>query len=124
MGLFGAMFLLAAFFHPDGHHGFPVGAPAGMLTSPSAHAGLHSLAFLLLALAVVVNGFVFARRYLSTNRAWALYSVGSSVLIIILFVFGGALMPSGRAGLVLLGVATAITFWVSAVAMRVLYNHV
>jgi len=120
LGVFGMLFIIAAFFHPDGHHGFPAGAPVGMLKPATAHASIHSTAFSLLALAVVANGFVFARRYLAGQRAWAIYNIANSVAILIFVALGSGLMASGRGGLPLLGAAITITFWVSATAVRAL----
>lgn len=120
LGAFGILFIIAAFFHPDGHHGFPAGAPTGMLTPPTAHASIHSMAFSLLALAVVASGFVFARRYFAERRAWGIYSIANSVAILVFVGIGSGLMASGRGGIPLLGAAITITFWVSATAIRVL----
>lgn len=81
---------------------------------------MHSLAFMLLVLAIVVNGVVFARRYFATRPAWAIYSIGNSLAILVLVTVGGVLTASGRGGLPLFGAAVAISFWVSATATRTL----
>jgi hypothetical protein len=118
LGAYGVLLIVAGFFHPDPQLGFPAGAPAGIPASPTAPANIHSLAFSLLALAIVANGFVFARRYFAVQRAWAVYSIANSVTILALVTIGSILMTSGYGGLPLLGVAIAISFWVSAIAIR------
>jgi len=120
MGVFGMLFIVAGFFHPDPQLGFPAGAPAGVPTLASVHANIHSLAFTLLAIATVANGFVFARRYFAERRAWGIYNIANSAAILVFVALGSSLMASGRGGLPLLGAAIAITFWVSAVAFRTL----
>jgi hypothetical protein len=118
LGAYGVLLMVAGFFHPDPQLGFPAGAPAGIPASPTAHANIHSLAFSLLALAIVANGFVFARRYFVVQRTWAVYSIANSVAILALVTLGSILMTGGHGGLPLLGVAIAISFWVSAIAIR------
>jgi len=122
LGVYGVVLIVAGLFHPDPMLGFPAGAPVGIPASPTAHANIHSLAFSLLALAIVANGFVFARRYFATQRAWAVYGIVNSVAIVILVALGSTLMPTGYGGLPLLGVAIAISFWVSATATRTLLD--
>lgn len=122
LGTYGILLIVAAFFHPDGHHNFPVGAPTGMLIPPTGHAIVHSMAFSLLALAIVANGFVFARRYFAKQRAWAIYSIVNSVAILVFVTLGSTLMASGQSGLPLLAVAIMISFWISAIAARTLYD--
>lgn len=115
---YGVLLVVASVFHPDPHHGFPANAPTGMVVPPTPNAGIHSLAFSLLALAIVANGVVFARRYWSTRRGWATYSVANSVVILVLVTVGSSLLVSGQGGLPLLGVAIAISSWVSLIALR------
>lgn len=122
LGAYGVLLILASLFHPDPQLGFPSGAPAGIPLSPTTHNNLHSLAFSLLALAIVANGFILARRYFVAQGPWALYGIVNSVVILVLAVLGGVLTPSGHGGLPLLGVAIAISVWVSAVALRTLLD--
>jgi hypothetical protein len=122
LGAYGVLLILASFFHPDPQLGFPSGAPADIPASPTSHNNLHSLAFSLLALAIVANGFILARRYFVGQGPWAVYGIVNSVVILVLVVLGGVLTPSGHGGLPLLGVAIAISFWVSAVAVRTLLD--
>ena len=119
VGAFGVLFIVAALFHPDGHHGFPAGAPAGMIIPPTTPSIIHSMAFSLLAIATVANGFVFARRWFAEQRAWALYGIANSVAILLFVSIGSSMMASGG-GLALLGAAITITFWISAVATHTL----
>lgn len=118
---FGLLFIIAGFFHPDPQLGFPAGATIGVPVSAGINANVHSLAFMLLAIATIVNGVVFARRYFFTKqRAWAIYSVLNSVAILLFVMLGGMLMNSGQGGLPLMGAAVTISFWVSMVAVRTL----
>jgi hypothetical protein len=123
LGVFGVLFIIAAIFHPDGHHGFPASAIVGIPVPPTAHANVHSMAFSFLALATVANGFVFARRYFATHRGWAVYSIVNSIAIVTLIAIGSVQTADGRGGLPLLGVAIAISFWVSAISARTLRDY-
>jgi len=114
--VFGVLFIIAAIFHPDGHHSFPLGASEGMLSPATAHAGVHGMAFSLLAVVTVINGFVFARRWFAERRGRAIYSIVNSVAILVFVGAGSGMVASGNGGLALLGAAIAITFWVTAVA--------
>jgi len=120
MGIYGVCLIVAGIAHPDPHHGFPANAPAGLPAAPTAGAGIHSLAFSLLAIAIVANGLVFARRYWASRRPWAIYSMANSVVILALVSIGSALLINGQGGLPLLGVAVAISSWVSVLAGRTL----
>lgn len=120
-GLYGIFLIIAGCFHPDPQLGFPSGAPQGIPSSPSGHATIHSIAFSLLALAIVASGFVFARRFAALGkRGWMSYGITSSVSILIFVILGSALMGEGRGGLPLLGAAITISFWVSAIAVQTL----
>jgi len=120
-GLYGIFLIIAGCFHPDPQLGFPSGAPQGIPSSPSVHATMHSVAFSLLALAIVASGFVFARRFATSGkRGWMSYSIASSVSILIFVFLGSALMAEGLGGLPLLGAAITISCWVSAIAVQTL----
>ena len=121
VGLYGAGFIVAGFFPPDPEFGFPAGAPAGMPSTPSGHAMLHSLAFFILVIAVVAASFVFARRFASLQqRGWEAYCLATGVSAPLLLVVGIAMTPSGKSGLPLLGVAVVTSAWVAIVARRLL----
>ncbi len=117
LGAYGFFLIVAAMVHPDPQLGFPVGAPEGIPMPQSAASGMHGLAFSLLALAIVVDGFVFARRFAALKESgWMVYSVANSIAIIVLVMLGNVLMSGGQGGLAFFGVALCISFWVSAMA--------
>lgn len=100
-GLYGIFLIIAGCFHPDPQLGFPSKAPQGIPSSPSGHANIHSIAFSILALAIVASGFVFARRFAAIGkRGWMSYAITSSVSILIFVILGSALMGEGTEFLV------------------------
>jgi len=118
IGTFGLGLLLAGIFPPDPGFGFPPGAPAGPGPMPmSTHANLHALGFFLSMLSLIVNCFVFVRRFSSRGeRGWAAYSIASAVATIALIALTNAFMS--WAG-VIVALAGAVAFgWVSATAAR------
>jgi hypothetical protein len=83
----------------------------------SGHATLHAVGFFLSMLSLIVNCFVFVRRFGSTGqRGWLVYSVVSAVATVVLIALTNVLMS--WAG-VIVALAGAVAFgWVSAVAAR------
>jgi hypothetical protein len=119
LGAYGVLLAVAGGAHPDAQLGFPPGAPDRAPNPPSAAAAVHSLAFSLLAVAVVAAGLVLARRFAADgDRVWTGYCIANSVAIIVLTVAGSALTPAGFGGLPLFAVAACISCWVSAIAWR------
>jgi len=119
VGAYGVFLIIAGLFHPDPQLGFPAGAPSGVPTPPSAASNLHAMAFSLLALSIVVGGFVMARRFAARNeRGWMTYSIANSMLIVVLVVAGSVLVTSGYAGLPLFAVALCISSWVSVISLH------
>jgi len=115
IGVYGVGLIIGGLFHPDPGLGFPPGAPAGMPTSMSAQAGVHSLAFYLAFLSLIAASFVIARRFAAEGRgAWRAYSLATGIVAPVLIVLGST--NPGVAGM-LFAVAGLVAFgWASAVA--------
>ncbi len=117
VGTFGLGLLVAGIFMADPGFGFPPGAPAGPTMPMSGHASLHAVGFFISMLSLIVNCFVFVRRFASTGqRGWLVYSVVSAVATIALIALTNVFLS--WAG-VIVALAGAVAFgWVSAVAAR------
>jgi hypothetical protein len=115
IGTFGLGLLVAGIFPADPGFGFPPGAPEGPDMPMSGHATLHAVGFFLSMLSLIVNCFVFVRRFGSTGqRGWLVYSVVSAVATVALIALPNVFMS--WAG-VIVALAGAVAFgWVSAVA--------
>ncbi len=115
VGTFGLGLIVAGIFPPDPAFGFPPGAPAGPATSMSSHAALHAVGFFVSMLSIVVNCFVFVRRFGSKGqRGWLIYSVVSAIATVLLIALTNLFMS--WAG-VIVALAGAVAFsWVSALA--------
>jgi hypothetical protein len=113
VGTFGLGLIMAGIFPPDPAFGFPPGAPAGPATTMSGHASLHAVGFFVSMLSVIINCFVFTRRFASNGqRGWLIYSVASAVLTIAFIVLSIFFMSWGG---VIVALAGAAAFgWVSA----------
>lgn len=119
VGIYAIGFMIAGLFPPDPAFGFPSGAPDGINSTPSGHANVHALAFLVLVISLIASCFVFARRFSSLGqRGWGAYCIAIGLAVPILFVLGAALTPGGNGGLPLLGVALVTSAGLSAVAAR------
>ncbi len=115
IGAYGVGMVIGGIFHPDPGLGFPPGAPAGMPTTMSAGAAVHSIGFYLAFLSLVIACFVFARAFISVGQPeWAFYCAASGVLAPIFIVLGSTNLSLVG---VLFAIAGAIAFgWVSVVA--------
>lgn len=124
LGVFGIAFLLAGVFHPDPQLGYPVGAPMGVPAPQTSASTIHSLAFSILALAIIAAGFVFARRFIAEGkRSLGIYSLINSLAIITFVMLGGVSMESGNGGIYLFGAAVTISSWVSVIAYQLYRNQ-
>ncbi|WP_435271202.1 DUF998 domain-containing protein [Streptomyces sp. 1222.5] len=75
IGVFGAAFLVAAFFPPDPGAGFPAGAPQAPSGTLSAHGALHMAAAMTGFLALCAASLVLARYFTARGeRGWLLAS--------------------------------------------------
>ena len=117
IGIYGVGLIVGGIFHPDPGLGFPPGAPAGMPTTMSWHAVLHSIFFYTAFLALIVDSFVFVRRFLSQGRReWGIYCAATGVVSPLLIVLGTSI--TSLAG-VLFAIAGVVAFgWVSVMAAR------
>jgi cytochrome bd-type quinol oxidase subunit 2 len=121
IGGFGVCMLASAVFPPDPMDGFPPGASMGDPTlSGMLHFAFGGIGFLLLAAAIFVVAGWCARR---NEKAWALWSRISAVVLIVGF-FGGAFMPTVELGTLTLWIAVlAIWAWLAAMSIH-LYRTV
>lgn len=117
IGTFGLGLIVAGIFPPDPGFGFPPGAPAGAVVPMSGQATLHAVGFFVSMLSLIVNCFVFVRRFGSLGqRGWVVYSVVSAVATLVLIALTNLFVS--WAG-VIVALAGAVAFgWVSATAAR------
>ncbi|MBY6035987.1 DUF998 domain-containing protein [Fictibacillus nanhaiensis] len=117
IGIYGVGMIVAGLFRPDPGLGFPEGAPAHMPTSMSGHAALHSMAFFIAFISLIVATFIFARRFSSQGlHGWKIYCITTGILSPLLIVLGMAI--NSWIG-VIMGCAGMVAFgWVSALAGR------
>ncbi|MEU4770752.1 DUF998 domain-containing protein [Micromonospora sp. NPDC023644] len=98
-GVFGASFLVCAFFAADPGAGFPADAPAGAATSLSGHGAVHMAAgmvgFLALCVALVLLGRHFRA---AGQRPWAILSYAAPVAVLAGFAASGSWMPAFTLG--------------------------
>lgn len=117
VGTFGLGLIIAGLFPPDPAFGFPPGAPAGPTLPMSGHASLHALGFFVSMLSVIVNAFVFARRFRAAGRrGWVAYCVASAVAVPAFIVLSIALQS--WAGVIVALSGAAAFGWVAAMAAR------
>lgn len=117
IALFGVGLIAGGVFLADPSLGFPVGAPTGTPAESSWHATVHNIAPGLALDAVIVAGFVFARRFAGLRqRAWVAYCVATGVVVLVL-----SWWPSTDGISVRLALAVTIAFaFVSAIAARLM----
>ena len=117
IGIYGVGMIVGGIFHPDPGLGFPPGAPAGMPTAMSWHAVVHSIAFYTAFLSLIVDCFVFVRRFTSQGyRGWGIYCAATGVVSPLFIVLGSSI--TSWAG-VLFAIAGVFAFgWVSVIAAR------
>ena len=117
VGAFGVGMIAAGIFATDPGLGFPPGAEAGIASTMSWHAILHSIAFFTSFLSVIAACFVFVRRFASIRqRGWVMYCAATGVAI-------PAFIVLGMGSVVATGVAFFITgwlawIWVVAITLR------
>jgi len=117
IGIYGIGMILAGLFRPDPGLSFPPGASAGMPTSMSGHAALHSVAFFTAFICLIAANIVFARRFAKQGeRGWSIYCIASCILAPVLIILGSSIgtwigVIMGSAGIVAFG-------WVSVITAR------
>jgi uncharacterized membrane protein YhaH (DUF805 family) len=115
VGTFGLGLIVAGIFPPDPGFGFPPGAPEGPAMPMSTSTALHGAGFLISMLSLIVNCFIFVRRFGDAGRrGWLAYSVISAVATVVFIVLSN-LLPSWAGAIVALAGAASFA-WVSAVA--------
>ncbi len=119
IGTFGLGLIVAGIFPPDPAFGFPPGAPAGPAMPMSGHATLHAVGFFISILSMIIDSFVFVRRFrVMQQRGWTIYCAVSGIAVPILVALSGAMM--NWAG-VIVAFAGAVAFgWVSVLALRLM----
>ena len=76
IGTFGFGLIVAGIFPPDPAFDFPPGAPPGPAMPMSGHATLHAIGFFISMLSMIIDSFVFVRRFRALRqRGWAIYCV-------------------------------------------------
>ncbi len=122
--LYGAGLLVAGVFVTDPSLGYPPGAPAEHTT----HGMIHGLAGLAVFSLNAVTAFVVARHFFRDrgSRAWAIYSLVTGLLIVVLFVASTALsvqdelgnVPNGPTGFLQRNSIVIGWTWIAALAYR------
>ena len=124
--LYGAGLLVAGVFVTDPSLGYPPGAPAEHTT----HGMIHGLAGLAVFSLNAVTAFAVARHFFRdrSSRAWAIYSLVTGLLIVVLFVASTAVsvqdelgnVPNGPTGF-LQRISIVIGWtWIAAFGYRLL----
>jgi hypothetical membrane protein len=122
--LYGAGLLVAGVFVTDPSLGYPPGAPVEHTT----HGMIHGLAGLAVFTLNAVTAFVVARHFFKDprSRAWAIYSLVTGLVIVVLFVASTAvsvldergILPNGPTGLLQrISIVVGWT-WIAALAYR------
>jgi len=104
IGLVGVALALCGVFLPDPALGYPAGAPAGLPTDMSWHAGIHYLGALAVFLGLQAAAAVASRHAPTPHaRTWAIYSLASGAVMLFgwlaTFIFRGADGTLALAGL-------------------------
>ncbi len=116
---FGAGLIVAGIFGPDPSMGYPPGAPEGTPATMSTHSAVHGVGFFLCLMSVVAGAIVFARRFAAEgSRGWAAYCIATAIASPILVALSGVMMPSGRGGVPLFGLAIVFGAWLISVAIH------
>jgi hypothetical protein len=118
MAAYGVGFLVAGVFRIDPALGFPPGAPEGF-TGFSWHADVHFLGFTVAFVSLIAACFVFARRFAGMGEGgWALYSLVSGALALVLIVIGMVNLVPASESFAVMGLVTA--GWIAAISVRLL----
>jgi Protein of unknown function (DUF998) len=117
VGSFGTGLAIAGLFSTDPALGFPPGAPAGMPSTMSWHAMLHSLGFFVAFTSLTAACFVLVRGFASRGqRRWAVASAATGVATPLLIVLGMTSVIATGVAFAMAGMLT--TWWLAAVAAR------
>jgi len=118
VGTFGLGLIVAGASPPDPGFGFLPGAPAGPGPMPtSGHATLLAVGFFLSMFSLIINCFVFLRRFNSVRqKGWAVYSVVSAVAMIVLIALTNVFMS--WAGVIVALAGAAAFGWITATSAR------
>ena len=120
VGVFGLGLIAAGVFSPDPAFGFPPGTAQGVPSgAQSWHSQLHGIAFDVAFLALIVNCFVFVRRFaILRQRGWAAYCAATGVVLPTLIVLGFANMAI--IGLLFLAAGAIAVAWLASIAANLM----
>lgn len=117
----GIALIVSGMFVTDPAQGYPAGAPAGLPTSVSWHAGLHYLGALVVFVGLPASMVIAARREPVATRGWSAYSLAAGAVMIggwlATFVLAGPDGTLANAGLVQRIAVIAGFQWLVAVAL-------
>jgi hypothetical protein len=123
IGAWGAGLIIAGIFGPDPSMGFPSGAPPGNPPTMSTHSMVHGIGFFVSLASLVGGCLVFARRCVGLGqRGWAAYCVATAIAAPALVVLSGIMMPGGRGGIALFGLAIVMSAWIVLIAAHLLVD--
>ncbi|WP_380116418.1 DUF998 domain-containing protein [Dactylosporangium cerinum] len=122
LALIGVGLLIAAVFRMDASDGFPLGTPAGRLTTMSGHMILHNVGGSLSFFSMIALCFVLAARFGSAGQAGQTAQAGqrgwavSGRVAGVLFALGlGWAMTGGQGGALTLFLGVAVAWnWIAA----------
>ncbi|GAA3252470.1 DUF998 domain-containing protein [Dactylosporangium siamense] len=116
LALIGVGLLIAAVFRMDASDGFPLGTPAGRLTTMSGHMILHNVGGSLSFFSMIALCFVLAARFGSAAQAGRRGWAGSGRVAGVLFALGlGWAMTGGQGGALTLFLGVAVAWnWIAA----------
>lgn len=117
LGAYGVGLVVAGIFPTDPGLGFPPGAPAGMPTTMTWHAMLHSLGFFVGFTSLTAACFVLARRFAHLGQQrWTIYCAATGATTPLLIVLGMTSVIATGVAFAIAGVVTS--WWVAAVAAK------
>ncbi|SDM61215.1 Protein of unknown function [Fictibacillus solisalsi] len=119
IGIYGIGMIVAGLFPPDPGLGFPTGAPPNMPATMSGHAALHSMAFFIAFICLIVATIIFSRRFAAQGeRGLRTYCIATGIISPLLIILGIGI--NSWTGLIM-GCAGIVAFgWVSVLAARLL----
>jgi hypothetical protein len=89
----------------------------------STHSMVHGIGFFVSLASLVGGCLVFARRCAGLDqRGWAAYCVATAIAAHALVVLSGIMMPGGRGGIALFGLAIVMSAWIVLIAAQLLVD--
>lgn len=118
---YGIGMIVAGLSPADPLPGFPPGAVSEIAPQQSGHAIGHGIGFLIAFVSLIAACFVFARRFsLRGDRRWALYSMATGVVTILLIALGMAVQPASSLSFFVVGI---FAFgWIGALSAKISHD--